>query len=249
MKGKIAIVTGGGSGIGRATALELSQKGATVVVLDLDEYGADKTCGTILQDGGEALTYTVDVTDKNQLEAVVAEVKKKFGSIDILINNAGIGGELSFMESYSDDSFEKVMDVNVRGVWYCMKAVLPIMRTQENGGAIVNVSSVAGIAAAPRMSAYAASKHAVIGLTRTAANEYGKHNIRVNAVCPTVIDTPMGRSYIDQDDAIVNVVKATIPMKRFGEAFEVAKTICWLAGDENSFVTGQAIAVDGGMKA
>ncbi len=249
MKGKIAIVTGGGSGIGRATALELAQKGATVVVVDLDEYGADKTCGAILQDGGEALTYNVDVTDKKGIIDLMNEVVKKFGSIDILINNAGIGGELSFMEAYSDESFDKVMDVNVRGVWYCMKAVLPIMRKQETGGAIVNVSSVAGIGAAPRMSAYAASKHAVIGLTRTAANEYGKHNIRVNAVCPTVIDTPMGRSYIDQDDAIVEIVKATIPMKRFGEAFEVAKTICWLCGDENSFVTGQAIAVDGGMKA
>ena len=249
MKDKVAIVTGGGSGIGRATAIELAHSGATVVIADRDEYGADKTCGSILQDGGEALIQVVDVTNKSDIEELVNSTKKKFGSVDILINNAGIGGELSYMHDYSDDTFESVIDVNVRGVWYCMKAALPIMKSQESGGAIVNVSSVAGIGAAPLMSAYAASKHAVIGLTKTAANEYGKYNIRINAVCPTVIDTPMGRSYMDQDDHIVDVIKSSIPMKRFGEAFEVGKLISWLTSDENSFITGQAIAIDGGMKA
>ena len=249
MKNKIAIVTGGGSGIGRSTAIELAKQGATVVIADRDEYGADKTCGSILQDGGEALIEVLDVTDRAAVQQLVKTTHDKFGTIDILINNAGIGGELSFMEDYSDESFESVMDVNVRGVWYCMKAVLPYMKTQEQGGAIVNISSVAGLGAAPRMSAYAASKHAVIGLTKTGAHEYGKYGIRVNAVCPTVIDTPMGRSYMDQDDQIVNIIKATIPMNRFGEAFEVAKLISWLSSDENSFVTGQAIAIDGGMKA
>ena len=249
MKDKVAIVTGGGSGIGRATAIELAHAGAMVVIADRDEYGADKTCGSILQDGGEALIQVVDITDKAQVENLIRSTKDKFGSVDILINNAGIGGDLKFMHDYSDESFESVMDINVRGVWHCMKAVLPIMKSQDSGGAIVNVSSVAGIGAAPMMSAYAASKHAVIGLTKTAATEYGKYNIRVNAVCPTVIDTPMGRSYMDQDDHIVNVIKTSIPMKRFGEAYEVAKLIKWLTSEENSFVTGQAIAIDGGMKA
>lgn len=249
MKNKIAIVTGGGSGIGRSTAIELAKQGVTVVIADRDEYGADKTCGSILQDGGEALIEVVDVTDRAAVQQLVKTTHDKFGTIDILINNAGIGGDLKFMDEYPDESFESVMDVNVRGVWYCMKAVLPYMKTQEHGGSIVNISSVAGLGAAPRMSAYAASKHAVIGLTKTAAHEYGKYNIRVNAVCPTVIDTPMGRSYMDQDDNIINIIKSTIPMKRFGEAFEVAKLISWLSSDENSFITGQAIAIDGGMKA
>ena len=249
MKNKIAIVTGGGSGIGRSTAIELAKQGVTVVIADRDEYGADKTCGSILQEGGEALIEVVDVTDRAAVQQLVKTTHDKFGTIDILINNAGIGGDLKFMDEYPDESFESVMDVNVRGVWYCMKAALPYMKLQEQGGAIVNISSVAGLGAAPRMSAYAASKHAVIGLTKTAAHEYGKYNIRVNAVCPTVIDTPMGRSYMDQVDNIINIIKSTIPMKRFGEAFEVAKLISWLSSDENSFITGQAIAIDGGMKA
>ncbi len=249
MQNKIAIITGGGSGIGRATAIELAKQGATVVIADRDEYGADKTCGAILQDGGEALIEVLDVTNKIAVEQLMKATHEKFGTIDILINNAGIGGDLKFMDEYSDESFESVMDVNVRGVWYCMKSILPFMKTQESGGAIVNISSVAGLGAAPRMSAYAASKHAVIGLTKTAAYEYGKYNIRINAVCPTVIDTPMGRSYMDQDDNIINLIKSTIPMKRFGEAFEVAKLISWLSSDDNSFITGQAIAIDGGMKA
>ena len=248
MKNKIAIVTGGGSGIGRATSIELAKQGATVVIADRDEYGADKTCGSILQDGGEALIEKIDVTDRSAVQQLMKTTHDKYGSIHILVNNAGIAGELSFMEYQPDELFESIMDVNVRGVWYCMKAALPYMKTQEQGGAIVNISSLAGLGAAPRMSAYSASKHAVIGLTKTAAHEYGKYKIKINAVCPTVIDTPMGRSYMDQDDKLVNFVKSGIPMKRFGEAFEVAKLISWLSSDENSYVTGQAIAIDGGMK-
>lgn len=248
MKNKIAIVTGGGSGIGRATSIELAKQGALVVIADIDVQGADKTCEAIVQNGGQAFVEKLNVTDRSGVQDLVRSTHEKYGAIDIMVNNAGISGQLSFMEHYPDESFDSIMDVNVRGVWYCMKAVLPLMKQQERGGNIVNVSSVAGLGAAPRMSAYAASKHAVIGLTKTAAHEYGKYNVKVNAVCPTVIDTPMGRSYMDGDSQLINIVKAGIPMKRFGEAFEVAKLISWLSLDENSFVTGQAIAIDGGMK-
>ncbi len=248
MKGKIAVVTGGGSGIGRATCRDLAKRGATVVVADIDMYGADKTCGAILEDEGDAIAYEIDVRDKAQVNRLISETMDQYGRIDIFINNAGIGGDLKPLEQYDDDMMEQILDVNVKGVWHCLKAVLPIMR-EQGSGSIVNISSVAGIGAAPRMSAYAASKHAVIGLTRTAASEYGKYNVRVNAVCPTVIDTPMGRSYMDENEEVLKMVKASIPMKRFGEAFEVAQTIAWLCSEESSFVTGQALAVDGGMKA
>jgi NAD(P)-dependent dehydrogenase (short-subunit alcohol dehydrogenase family) len=247
MKDKVVIITGGGSGIGRATAMDLAQKGASVIVSDIDEYGMDKTCGKILQNGGEALAIKCDVTKKSEVEELIDFTMERFGRIDSLINNAGIGGDLAFMESYDDDMYDRVMNINVRGVWLCLKAVLPIMKAQ-NEGTIVNVSSVAGLGAAARMSAYAASKHAVIGLTKTVANEYGKYNVRVNAVCPTVIDTPMGRSYLDQNEEVIRMIKSVIPMKRFGEAFEVAQTIAWLCSEDSSFVTGQAIAIDGGMK-
>lgn len=248
MNGKVIIITGAGSGIGRAAAKDFAHRGATVVMADIDNYGVDKTCGLILSEGGEGVAMNTDVTKPDEVQELIDFTVKNYGSIDALINSAGVAGTVAFMENYEDDVFESVMQVNVNGVWNCMKAVLPIMKRQGSG-CIVNISSVAGIGAAPRMSAYAASKHAVIGLTRTAASEYGKYNIRINAVCPTIIDTPMGRSYMDQNEEVFNMIKSTIPMKRFGEAFEVAQTISWLCSDESSFVTGQAIAIDGGMKA
>lgn len=246
MKGKVAIVTGGGSGIGRATCNDLASLGVNVIVADVNEYGAQKTCGNILENGFDAIALKVDVSVKSEVRDMVDFAIDRFGRIDILINNAGIGGSLSFMEDYSDDSYEEVIAVNQTGIWYCMKAVLPIMKKQEDG-AIVNVSSVAGISAAPRMSAYAASKHAVVGLTRAVASEYGKFNIRVNAVCPTVTDTEMGRSYINENPEALEAVRNLTPMRRFGTADEVARFISWLAGDQNTFITGQVLPIDGGL--
>ena len=246
MKGKVAIVTGGGSGIGRATCNELAALGVNVIVADVNEYGAQKTCGHILERGFDAIALKTDVSVKSEVEDMVEFAADRFGRVDILINNAGIGGALTFMEDYSDESYEEVVAVNQTGVWYCMKAVLPIMKKQKDG-TIVNVSSVAGISASPRMSAYAASKHAVVGLTRAAASEYGKFNIRINAVCPTVTDTEMGRSYINANPEALEMVRHLTPMKRFGSADEVARFITWLAGDSNTFITGQVLPIDGGL--
>ena len=151
MKNKIAIVTGGSSGIGRATAIELARQGVTVIIADLDKPGADQTCDSILQNGGKAFVEVLDVTDKAGVDQLAKMTHQKYGRIDILINNAGIGGDLNFIDKYSDDSFDKVMNINVRGVWNCMKAFLPYMKVQEYNSAIVNVSSVAGLGGAPRM--------------------------------------------------------------------------------------------------
>ena len=246
MKNKIAIVTGGGSGIGRETCIDLASKGATVIVSDVNEYAAQKTCGLILEEGFDAIAIETDVKEKDDIQNLVKFTMNKYNRLDILVNNAGIGGTLDFMEDYGDDIFEELLSVNLKGVWYGMKAVLPIMK-QQGSGAIVNVSSVAGLSAAPRMSAYAATKHAVVGLTRTGSSEYAKYGLKINAVCPTAIDTEMGRAFINENPDILEILKAKIPMKRLGEAREVAKLISWLCSDENTFVTGQAIAIDGGI--
>lgn len=246
---KVAIVTGSGSGIGRASAILFASSGAKVVVSDVNQEGAKETYDTIIAAGRTAINIPCDVSQRDQVENLFAQAKSHFGRVDIAINNAGIGGILEFTHKYPDNMYEKIMRINVDGVWYCMQEALKMMLEQGEGGSIVNISSVAGLGAAPRMSAYAASKHAVLGLTRTAANEYGKYNIRVNAICPTIIETPMGMAYADEESGIIEMIKHTIPMKRFGQAEEVAKSIAWLCSEGSSFVTGMELRVDGGMKA
>lgn len=246
---KVAIVTGSGSGIGRATAVLFARQGAKVVVSDINEEGAKETLDSITSAGGTAINIPCDVADKSQVSTLFSQAKAQFGRVDIAVNNAGIAGILEFTHKYPDDLYEKIMRVNVDGVWFCMKEALKIMLEQGEGGSIVNISSVAGIGAAPRMSAYAASKHAVIGLTRTAAHEYGKYKIRVNAICPTIIETPMGLGYANEEEGIIQMIKHSIPLKRFGQAEEVAESIAWLCSNESSFVTGMELRVDGGMKA
>ncbi|MEL6251845.1 MAG: glucose 1-dehydrogenase [Bacteroidota bacterium] len=246
---KVAIVTGSGSGIGRATAVLFAEQGAKVVVSDINEAGAKETLDSIVAAGGKALNIPCDVSDKSQVEQLFSQTKSEFGRVDIAVNNAGIGGILEFTHKYPDDLYDKIIQVNVNGVWYCMKEALKIMLEQGEGGSIVNISSVAGIGAAPRMSAYAASKHAVIGMTRTAAHEYGKYKIRVNAICPTIIETPMGMGYASEEEGLIQMIKHSIPLKRFGQAEEVAESIAWLCSNESSFVTGMELRVDGGMKA
>lgn len=245
---KIAIVTGASSGIGEATAIELANRGAIVIASDINTKSGQSVVDKIKTNGGKAIFIKANVANDNEVNALVNETLEQFGRLDIMINNAGIAGNLSFFEHISDEDWNSIIAVNQTGVFYCMRAALKVMKGQKSG-CIVNTSSVAGIGAAPRMGAYAASKHAVIGMTKTAAAEYGKYNVRINAICPTVIKTPMGMGYMDEDIKVQQMVKAAIPMKRFGEANEVARTVCWLCSDDASFVTGESIRIDGGMKA
>lgn len=246
---KVAIVTGSGSGIGRATAQLMASLGAQVIVSDVNEAGAKETLEMISKENGKAHVIMCDVSKKDQVQHLFQETVAQFGRLDIAVNNAGIGGVLEFMHKYPDDMYEQIIAINQTGLYYCMKEALNIMLKQGEGGAILNVSSVAGIGAAPRMSAYAASKHAVIGMTKSAASEYGKYKIRINAVCPTIIETPMGMSYAKTDEPVIQMIKQSIPLKRFGQADEVAQTIAWLCSEESSFVTGMEVRVDGGMRA
>ncbi len=245
---KVAIVTGAGSGIGRATSVLLASEGCHVALSDINEAGLEVTHELIKNAGHQSEIVLCDVAKLADVRQLFDGVAGRRGQIDIAVNNAGIGGALLFTHEYPDELYEKVIAVNQTGVWYCMKSSLDHMMKQESGGAIVNTSSLAGVGAAPRMSAYAASKHAVVGMTKSAAAEYGKMNIRVNCVCPTVIDTPMAAGMIYDNPAVTEMMKASIPMRRFGEASEVAKTIAWLCSDDSSYITGHAIRVDGGMR-
>jgi len=188
------------------------------------------------------------VSRKEEVESCIEYCLNNFDSLDIIFNNAGIGGPLTFFEDQSDEDWDRIIAVNQTGVFYCMRAALKVMKTQRSG-IVINTASLAGIGSAPRMGAYAASKHAVVGMTKTAASEYGKYGIRVNAICPTVIETPMGNAYMNDDTNLSEIIKSTIPMKRFGQASEVADIVCWLCSDESTYVTGETIRVDGGHRA
>lgn len=246
---KIALVTGGGSGIGRATALQLAQGGATVLVTDINADNGTETANMILEAGGQAHFMPVDVSQPDDVRAMVQTALDRFGGLHIAINNAGVSGPFDKnLPDVSEDDYDLIMNVNVKGVWLGMKYEIPAM-VQSGGGVIVNVASVAGLVAAPRGSVYAASKHAVIGLTRSAAVEMARKDIRINAVCPSFIQTPMVTDITSVSDYMAKATVAASPMKRLGQPQEVAETIVWLCSDAASFINGTALAVDGGLTA
>ena len=242
------IITGASSGIGRATALEFGKRGAKVVVSDIQEEAGQETAAAIIANGGQAIFVKTDVRNNIEVINLVNQCLEHYGRLDNMINNAGIGEGLEFFDQITDEHWHQTIAVNQTGVFYCMRAALKVMKAQKSGN-IVNTASAAGIGAASRMAAYAASKHAVVGMTKTAAVEYGKFGIRVNAICPTVIETPMGDSYLSDSPEIAAMMRQAVPMKRFGKAEEVAKTICWLCGADASYLNGLALPVDGGFKA
>ncbi|MBX3051066.1 MAG: glucose 1-dehydrogenase [Caldilineaceae bacterium] len=246
--GKIVLITGAGSGIGRATALAFAAHGATVVVSDVNETGGQETVELARQAGGDAIFIGADVSQPEEVAALVAEAVRHFGRLDIAVNNAGIGGAWARTADYPLDDWARVLAVNLSGVFYCMQQEIRRMLAQ-GGGAIVNVASIAGVRALANAPAYTASKHGVIGLTRAAAQEYARQNIRVNAVCPVFTRTPLFDGMIEGNDRLAERFEQSIPMRRFGEAADIADAILWLCSDGAGFVTGQALNVDGGLTA
>jgi NAD(P)-dependent dehydrogenase (short-subunit alcohol dehydrogenase family) len=246
LDGAVAVVTGAGSGIGRASAQRFAEDGAQVVVSDVDREGGAETVELIEEAGGEATFVACDVTEQDDIDALFRETVETYGPPDVAHNNAGIEGATVPTHEQSDEDWASVIDVNLTGVWRCLKAEIALM-AEHGGGAIVNTASIAGLSAggpAP----YVASKHGVVGLTRITAVEYGDLGIRVNAVCPGVVDTPMidRSSEAGFGDRLEQIVR-TNPISRKADPREVADAVAWLASDEASYVTGHAMTVDGGF--
>lgn len=244
---KVALVTGAASGIGRAAALAFSREGAAVVVSDLHLTGAEATAAMIVESGGEALAAACDVARRADVENLVAQTVHTFGRLDFAFNNAGIGGALGMLHQKTEAEWDDVLAVNLKGVWLCLRSEVQAMQA-SGGGAIVNMASAAGLVGFRGASAYSASKHGVIGLTKTAALEYARSKIRVNAVCPGFTDTPMVASMLEAAPELADSVRGN-PLRRLGTPEETAEAVIWLCSDKASFITGQALAIDGGLTA
>ena len=246
--GKVALVTGAGGGIGRATALAFAREGARVVVSDLAEAGGEETARLVTEAGGGALHAACDVTRPAEVEALVAAAVAAFGRLDCAHNNAGVEGAWARTADCDEENFDRTCAVNLKGVYLCLKAEIAHM-LDAGGGAIVNTASVAGVEGAKNLPAYVASKHGVMGLTRTAALEYATRGIRVNAVCPGPIRTRMLEAIMEENPRMEPAMIDAVPMRRLGAPEEIAEAVVWLCSDRASYVTGQGLVVDGGFTA
>lgn len=244
-KDKVAIITGAGAGIGKATAIAFAKNGAKVVIADINQKDGHDVVREITEAGGTAMFLPCDVTNNQQVMSLVDTTISVYGKLDFAFNNAGIEIEQSKLADGNEDTFDKLMDVNVKGVWRCMKYQIPAMLT-NGSGSIVNTASVAGLGAAPKMAIYSASKHAVVGLTKSAAVEYGKKGIRVNAICPAVIDTEMFRRAAIADPRKAEFVAGMHPVGRIGQVEEVAEAVMYLCSANSGFTTGITLPIDGG---
>jgi NAD(P)-dependent dehydrogenase (short-subunit alcohol dehydrogenase family) len=247
LQGKVALVTGAGSGIGRAVALAYAREGARVIVSDIRSEGGQETAGMIARDFGDAHFVQGDVRSPRDAAQLVAAAVERYGRLDVACNNAGIGGSAAPLHECADEDWREVVDVNLLGVFYGMKHQIRQM-LDNGGGTIVNLASMLSQVAAPNASAYVASKHGVLGLTRAAALEYASRGIRVNAVGPGVIETPI-MARLNDDVQRKDEVRALHPLGRLGQPHEVARLVLWLSSSQASFVTGSFHAVDGGYLA
>ncbi len=245
---KVALVTGAAAGIGRSTALAFAREGAKVVVADYAVDGGEETVRLIKEGGGEAMFVKVDVSIASDVESMVNKTIETYGRLDCAANNAGVSGPIVASIDLDEKDWDQVVNIDLKGVWLCMKYEVPHMLNQ-GGGSIVNTASMAGIVGFPAQAPYVASKHGVVGLTKSAALEYGTQGIRVNAVCPGVIHTSMVESVIEVIPDIIDILNNQAPVGRIGQPREVAECIIWLCSDDASFVTGHALAVDGGYVA
>ena len=248
LDGKSAFVTGGASGIGQATALAFAERGARVLVADVDADGAQETLRLVELGGGEANFVSCDVGDSASVEAAVDRCVELYGRIDCAFNNAGILGDMTLTADCSEENFDRIMRVNLKGIWLSMKYEIPHM-LRQGGGVIVNTASNAGMTGTPQLGVYSATKGGVVMLTRSSALEYARSNIRINCVCPGLISTPMvAQQAIDYPDAVANFTELE-PIGRMGRPEEIAEAVVWLSSDAASFVTGHPMAVDGGILA
>ena len=240
---KVALVTGSGSGIGEATAKRLSREGATIVVADVDPQGGERVVKDINAEGGRAAFVQTDVSDEQQTEAMVQFAVDTFGGLHLAVNNAGFGEAPSPMHQLEPSVFDRVIAVDLKGVWLCMRAELAHF-VNNGGGAIVNTASGAGLKAVPGLTAYTAAKHGVVGLTRTGAIDYIKQDIRINAVAPGAVTTPL---LLSQAKEQIAAISALMPTGRVARPEEIAAGIVWLLSDEASYVTGTILEIDGGF--
>ncbi|MGF1507336.1 MAG: SDR family NAD(P)-dependent oxidoreductase [Anaerolineae bacterium] len=246
VEGKTAVVTGAGSGIGQAVALRLAADGANVVVADIDAQKADETRAIIEEHGGSASAVETDVADEAAVAEMIAGALDRYGGLDIAVNNAGIVGELAPIHESSTENWHRVLGINLHGVYYCMKYELRPM-LEAGSGSIVNIASMSGLVGTENVAQYVAAKHGVVGLTKTAALEYATSGVRVNAVCPAMVHTPLIDSYAQGNEDVLNVYRAMQPMQRMGTPEEIANLVAWLASDESTFMTGAALNIDGGQ--
>ena len=248
LEDKVALVTGGTSGIGRDTALLFAKAGAKVVVAGRREQEGNETVELIRAAGGDGLFVKTDVSKASEVDALVQKTVEKFGRLDLAFNNAGIEGVWVPIAKQTEEDWDRTIGINLKGVWLCLKYEIRQMLKQGGGGAIVNMSSVTGLVGAGGAAAYSASKHGVIGLTKSAALETAKSGIRINAVCPAVIETPMGKRLFGAP-AVHKAVLNSHPIGRFGRPEEIAEAVVWMCSDRASFMTGQCLILDGGFLA
>ncbi len=242
------LVTGAGSGIGLATAQAFAESGATVTLADINEAAAHEAAGQLIAAGYPAVAMQCDVAVEMQVKALIESTVARFGRLDAAFNNAGVNSPFAETADASSEEFDRVMAVNLRGVWNCMKYELRQMRDQGNG-AIVNCSSIGGLVGTPGRAIYRASKHGVLGLTRSAALEYASRGININAVCPGVIETPMVTGMLEREPEAMRELIKEQPIGRLGRAEEIASAVVWLCSPAASFIVGHALAVDGGFTA